>query len=490
MPLPDIARLELLPASAWRAFGERLLSIGFDDTYLAPFDRIAPEVRGSPRDVILAWHLRQRSEPAAWALRMFVVGDPVTEAEAAAVLGGDLLDQLTRVGFIARREAGVSSAFFVMRLAGFFLAFDELSAGEDAAMGFGTTTIELLRAAQGTRRFAAALDLGCGAGACALTISRDADRVVATDINPRAVALARINAAINGVGNVEFRVGDLFAPVAGERFDLVLSQPPFVARPDGVEERVYLYGGTRGDELGLRLLGEVLAHLTPAGRAIVLVEFPEIDGSRIEDRVRAAMPAGDACVLLLQSDQSVDGDCISYAMAQHPKLGPAFEAAVVARRAHLAKLGVSGMKLSFTVVEHAGAGPGWIAAAPVRFRDHRNGLSPELVDGVFGAHRVAFAADGALLDATLRVPDGVSFVEGTGSSDGELTARYRRDLLYDDASVNRDAFELAVSIHGAPTVRAGVTRLAAERGLVLPGALDEILPGVRALLRHRLLETQ
>jgi hypothetical protein len=178
------------------------------------------------------------------------------------------------------------------------------------------------------------------------------------------------------------------------------------------------------------------------------------------------------------------------ALLEHPNLGPGFEDAAIARRVHLAKLGVSGLKLSFTVVEHAGAAPGWVAAVPIRFRDDRIGLSAEFVDGVSLAHRLAFAMDEALLEASLCVPPGVSFLEDADAHDGEVTARYGPELLRDDVSVNRDAFALATAIHDARTVRDGVSNLAAARAMALPGALDEILPGVRALLRSGLLEAR
>ena len=70
-----------------------------------------------------------------------------------------------------------------------------------------------------------------------LSLAAKVDRVIGTDINPRAVALSRINAALNGIGNVEFREGDMFAPVAGETFDLIISQPPFVSTPPGPRRR-------------------------------------------------------------------------------------------------------------------------------------------------------------------------------------------------------------------------------------------------------------
>ena len=75
---------------------------------------------------------------------------------------------------------------------------------------------------------AAVLDLGTGSGVSAIFAARLAGRVVATDINPAAVRCARINALLNGVEDrVEVREGDLFAPVAGERFDVIIFNPPY-----------------------------------------------------------------------------------------------------------------------------------------------------------------------------------------------------------------------------------------------------------------------
>jgi len=73
------------------------------------------------------------------------------------------------------------------------------------------------------------LDMGTGSGVCAVFAANHARRVVAVDINPAAVRCARINALLNNLDHkIEVRHGDLFAPVAGERFDLILFNPPFL----------------------------------------------------------------------------------------------------------------------------------------------------------------------------------------------------------------------------------------------------------------------
>jgi 16S rRNA (guanine1207-N2)-methyltransferase len=95
------------------------------------------------------------------------------------------------------------------------------------------------------------LDLGCGWGAIGLAAAKTAPsaHVVLTDVNQRAVRLARRNLDRNGVRNAEVRLGNLFEPVQSETFDLILSHPPFHA----------------GRETVLQFLTEAPAHLTPGG---------------------------------------------------------------------------------------------------------------------------------------------------------------------------------------------------------------------------------
>ena len=121
---------------------------------------------------------------------------------------------------------------------------DQLRAGParpDHVMGVGGATRSLLAqlplGPHVTLLGGSVLDLGTGCGVVALMLAHalarfDVQRIVATDISERALSFARANARLNGLhGAIEFRQGDLFAPVAGERFDLIASNPPFVITP-------------------------------------------------------------------------------------------------------------------------------------------------------------------------------------------------------------------------------------------------------------------
>ncbi len=112
------------------------------------------------------------------------------------------------------------------------------------------------------------LDMGTGSGVGAVFAARRADRVVAVDINPHAVRCARINALLNGVeGTVEVREGNLFAPVAGERFDLILFNPPYFRGAP----RDPLDHAWRSLDVVERFATELRHHLTPAGYALVVL---------------------------------------------------------------------------------------------------------------------------------------------------------------------------------------------------------------------------
>lgn len=119
------------------------------------------------------------------------------------------------------------------------------------------------------------LDLGTGSGIQALHASRFSEQVVATDISARALAFGRFTAVLNSVENIEFRLGNLFEPVADERFDRIVSNPPFVITPrrNGVPAYEYRDGGMIGDGLVEAVVRGAAEHLAPGGIAQFLANW-------------------------------------------------------------------------------------------------------------------------------------------------------------------------------------------------------------------------
>lgn len=162
----------------------------------------------------------------------------------------------------------------------------------DHVLGVGSASTSL---AQLTVRdpVGSALDLGTGCGVQALHLSDHADRVVATDVNRRALTLARATAALNGV-DLELREGSLFEPVADERFDLVVSNPPFVVSPPGGQRLVYRDSGLPGDDVVRRVVTEAPGHLAPGGVAQVLANWVHAGGRPWQERLGSWL-AGTGC---------------------------------------------------------------------------------------------------------------------------------------------------------------------------------------------------
>ena len=131
---------------------------------------------------------------------------------------------------------------------------------------------------------ASALDLGTGCGVQALHLSRQADRVVGTDVNPRALRHAALTAALNRV-EVDLRPGSLFEPVARDRFDLVVSNPPFVVAPPAEETLVYRETGFAADAVVELLVREAPDRLTDGGWLQTLANWAHVRGQDWRDRV-------------------------------------------------------------------------------------------------------------------------------------------------------------------------------------------------------------
>lgn len=253
-------------------------------------------------------------DPAATLARLFVLGefgDPDAVAAALPRLGIEGAAELGLAVVTAARVRPLADlrpyAFVDTHGAGeWWIASDlgELATGGalrvDHVLGVGGASTTLA-ALQFTDDVDQVLDLGTGCGIQALHARRFARRVVATDISERALDYARLNAELNGVDGIEFRLGDLFAPVAGERFDRIVSNPPFVITPRRPDVPAYEYrdGGLEGDALVASVVAGAARHLAAGGTAQLLGNWEYRDGvDGLERAIGWARDAGlDAWVI-------------------------------------------------------------------------------------------------------------------------------------------------------------------------------------------------
>jgi hypothetical protein len=235
--------------------------------------------------------------PAATLATAFVLGMPVPGPDLAAALPALGLHDACALGLVdddGRPAMDLRPyAFLDAHGAGsWWIASDpgELATGgalpTDHVLGVGGASATLA-GLQLPDPVEATLDLGTGCGIQALHAARRSRRVVATDISERALGYARFNAALNGVANIEFRLGSLYEPVAGERFDRIVSNPPFVITPrrPGVPAYEYRDGGMVGDAVVRAVVAGAAEHLVPGGIAQLLGNWEERGGVRGLERV-------------------------------------------------------------------------------------------------------------------------------------------------------------------------------------------------------------
>jgi hypothetical protein len=237
--------------------------------------------------------------PAATLAALFVLGDSVPEVELAAALPRLGVPGAEALGLVGRASTDSDAWRALLDLRPYSFV-DSLGAGswwivsdlgeavlgraldEDHVLGIGgaSTTLSGLMIPTPAD---SVLDLGTGCGIQAMHAARHARRVVATDISRRALAMAALNARLNGISSIEFRHGSLFEPVRGERFDRIVSNPPFVITPrvEGVPQYEYRDGGLVGDALVEQVVRQAGEHLTAGGVAQLLGnwEYRAAEGS-------------------------------------------------------------------------------------------------------------------------------------------------------------------------------------------------------------------
>jgi release factor glutamine methyltransferase len=193
---------------------------------------------------------------------------------------------------VRQRVNGCPVAYLVGRKEFFSLEFE---VGRDVLIPRPDTesvVVECLRLAKGMAA-PAVLDIGTGSGCLAVSAAKyhKTAQVTATDVSAAALAVAARNAGKHGVADrIRFLEGDLYAPVpAGERFDFILSNPPYIPHGDiptlpvGVrdfEPDIALDGGPDGYAVFDRLIAGAAERLRPGGCLIVEIGSPQEEPAR------------------------------------------------------------------------------------------------------------------------------------------------------------------------------------------------------------------
>jgi len=243
------------------------------------------------------------TDAQAELIRFWLLGRPVAAATIRPLLGCP--DALTQAGLIQTNgdqwQATVELKPHGSQARAGWICSDQtpldgriVPPSEDFVLGASPASTTLAQLVP-PGHYGSVLDLGTGCGIQGLHL--DADRLVATDLNPRALDLARISLGLSEVA-AELRLGSLYEPVADERFDLIVTNPPYVISPPRPGRLIYRDGGFAGDDLMREVVTGAAAHLNPGGVLVVLGNWAITDRPWEQRLAEWIAPTGcDALVL-------------------------------------------------------------------------------------------------------------------------------------------------------------------------------------------------
>ena len=456
-----------------------------------PFQR-NPALRELPHGTgSLAFMLEHTREgtPLNILLRWFLLGVAQPGEFVAPHIPEPLLAMMTSCGLLACRDSMLSPSVMLTPCDEYMFAADcaarMRSAHADDLVLWPNPTTRLLQNFSTRRHAASMLDLGAGCGILGIIAASHCDRVVCTDLNPRAAEFIAFNAALNGVSNIEWRIGDTFEPVRGETFDLILANPPFFVTPGS--ENLYCENSMELDQYCRRVIREAPAHLTEGGYFQAIMEWVQVGGESWQQRL-AEWLDGNGCDAWIMRKYIRDG--VGYAQERIKDNWPAEQ--------HAAKLaewmdyyrqrGVEEVQGGLLAMRRR-AGQNW-----VRMED----LGPDptgpfggVVEETFATQDVLSASsdDEALLDTRPRLSPEARMEQTFAVSEGKWSRTGSRMLLASELPaalpVERDVAEFLAGCNGTRTLRELAAGLSARAGAPLDRVAQECCSIIRKLAQRR-----
>jgi SAM-dependent methyltransferase len=334
-----------------------------------------------------------------------------------------------------------------------------------------------------------ALDVGTGNGIQAILLAAHARSVVATDVSPRALGFAAFNVTLNGAANVETRLGSFFEPVEGERFDLVVVNPPYVVSPESA--LLFRDGGLRGDAVSEQVARAAPTALEPGGFASVLISWA-LDPDDPAARPAAWLDGSGCDGLLLHTSTDDPVETASVWNRELLDRPDAYAEALDRWLAYYRELGIEQLGYACLVLRRREDGAdGRLVALQLP----QAALRPagEHVRRLFETRALldALESDDELLDSRLRVVDDAVVTHETRFADGawrpeEPTLRLESGLPY-SAALDAPTALLVRALDGTRTLREAIGEASGERRAGLDVARRMLEAGFLALPDERRL---
>lgn len=426
--------------------------------------------------------------PLEVLVRLFFEGLEVARRDVADALGDESVRALEEAFLIEPGTAGLRSTVQMSPTGSTMIASDlpdrHRRKAADFVLGAGPVS-RLLADLTIRRPVDSTLDLGCGSGVQALLAAGHSRQVVAADLNPRAIPFARFNAELNGVDNLETAEGDLFAPVHGRRFDLIVCNPPFVLSPGST----FLYRDAGGG-ICERIVREAPAHLMDSGYLEMLCNWPQEKGKDWRTAVARWFEGTDCDAWVLRQESLVAASYAAVWLAQefHDKQIP-FES-FRAWMTHLEAMGVESVGAGLVVMRPARGRAPWL---DIRDAPPIAGSAGESIARTFSARDLLarLQSNEKLLRARLEPSPDLEQRErerstGEGWESVALELRLTRGLCF-AARADPVAAALVGLLDGRRTLGEAVDVFAGRHGVPPEMFLEDLPSAIRRLLELGLL---
>lgn len=483
----DDIRLAAVPAPQAARFREALQTGGYSqETVLDFLGSVEMRSRGG-QNLPRLLHLTSGKSPLATLIRLFLLGAPAGLPEARAALSPVPVEEWAEAGLLEISHGSVRSLVAMLPFDGLLLVMDPLELlerGTAADFVSGLTNSSASLATFAVRRPARrALDLGTGSGILAFVAAGYCERVWATDVNPRAIRFAQFNAALNGISNVEFACGSTFEPVAGRKFDLILTNPPCILGP--ANRYTFRDSGLKLDEFCRRLISETPGFLEEGGYFQCTIEWPNLRGEDWTERLGSWFRASgcDALVLRLKTKSTLaqtEETIFDTEVTDPDARGRLFQEQVD----YFEREGVETVSEGLIALRRrSGAGPNW-----TRFEDlppHGLELFGDAIVAAFEVHDLLEGlSDEALLEQKLLAAPGLVFESkfewtGSGWGPGEYLLRQTTGFGF-RASVDSHVANVIRRCDGTTELRRSLLEMAAGLGV----DATRIMPGCLGLIRR------
>jgi SAM-dependent methyltransferase len=459
---------------------------GYDSQRLT--ERVGSAAPPRPEGVPGALHRTREANALNALARLFLIGASLDEALASETLPAAFLETCLDAGLVGSADGRLRATAVLVPVEDLLFASDAFSMlGSEAARDFvlpaSTHSANYLRRVTMREPVGRMLDLGCGCGIQALFAARHSEAVVATDISGAAIHYTEFNAALNGIENVECRAGDLFMPVAGERFDLIVCNPPFVPAPG--EEFTYRDNPLELDEFCRRLARSAPEHLADGGHLQMLCESVEIDGEDWHARIRSWVDGTGCDAWLLHGLPIAPDDYVARRSRDVVGAAPAPAESFESWLSYLRERNVAAVHPGMLIMRRRSA-RNWL---------HVHNLATDVDQDAGDAVRRGIAAcdflesvddDDALRGVTLAIAPQLTLEQKFGRVDGswqpERSILRMNDGLAMDAEVDVPIMAFLNQLDGSSTVGQCIDHFAQAVGADAGKLAADLLPVLRLLI--------